>query len=245
MSPYQTLVIAGYGIITTIILVINGIILPLIFPRYFEEMNWTVQKEILQTLFVIFIIGLCNTFYTYWLGMFSLTIQTFVSFILYALLVALIPVTLVVLIEQIRLLKNNLAEAKQLSNKIDHKHQIAFEDQDKIVELIAENEKDRFLATTKNLLYFAAADNYIEIFYLDRGEIKKTLLRTTLKRTQEQLKEHSVFYRCHRAFLVNLSQVKSVTGNAQGFRLILENTTEQIPVSRNLNSELASKLTLF
>jgi hypothetical protein len=39
-----------------------------------------------------------------------------------------------------------------------------------------------------------------------------------------------------------LDQVKRVTGNSQGYRLILNFTDVEIPVSRNLNEEITNRL---
>jgi DNA-binding LytR/AlgR family response regulator len=52
-------------------------------------------------------------------------------------------------------------------------------------------------------------------------------------------------FRCHRSFIVNLAQVKSVSGNAQGYRLHFSDPSITIPVSRTAGKELRGKLVHF
>jgi DNA-binding LytR/AlgR family response regulator len=59
---------------------------------------------------------------------------------------------------------------------------------------------------------------------------------------EEALAPYPQFFRCHRAYIVNLAAVEHVSGNAQGYKLHLKDVAELIPVSRNLNSVLSSKL---
>lgn len=58
---------------------------------------------------------------------------------------------------------------------------------------------------------------------------------------EENLAEFPEFYRCHRTYIVNLQKVKHISGNAQGYKLHLENIDTLIPVSRSLNEGIAAK----
>jgi len=44
-------------------------------------------------------------------------------------------------------------------------------------------------------------------------------------------------YRCHRSFLVNLSNIKTVTGNSNGFKIHFKNYNKHVPVSRSYTNE--------
>lgn len=237
-TPALVFIVSGYGLVTAFTIILHGFLVPRIFRTYFEEKNWTVLKEIIQTLFVIFLIGLGNLIYSYRLGMFEISERAFIKFQLFTILVAMIPVTLMVMFQQIRLLKKNMKEAKKISGELfsaqaDEIKPVYFP-----VQLIAENEKDLFTALSHHIFCILSADNYIEIVYSENNQIKRSLLRSSLKRAQTQLGRHQGFYRCHRTCIVNLAKVASITGNAQGYKLILENLDEQIPVSRNLNKEI-------
>src|SRR5436189_3728876 len=64
-SPVNNLnwFITGYGIITSIIVFIFALFEKL-FPSLFEEEKWTVGKNILLYLIIIFLIGCANLIYT-------------------------------------------------------------------------------------------------------------------------------------------------------------------------------------
>ncbi|WP_317166355.1 LytTR family DNA-binding domain-containing protein [Spirosoma agri] len=47
-------------------------------------------------------------------------------------------------------------------------------------------------------------------------------MRSTLKGIESALGQHPQFFRCHRAFVVNLSTVVHADGNARGYQLPLE-----------------------
>jgi DNA-binding LytR/AlgR family response regulator len=64
----------------------------------------------------------------------------------------------------------------------------------------------------------------------------------TMKKAEEALEAWPGFFRCHRAYIVNLDKVQHVEGNAQGYRLRFPDVEEPVPVSRNLNSEFSDKL---
>ncbi|MCH8125717.1 LytTR family transcriptional regulator [candidate division KSB1 bacterium] len=51
--------------------------------------------------------------------------------------------------------------------------------------------------------------------------VKETLLRSSLKRLEQQI-PFSFIVCCHRSFIINLRKVNSITGNANGYRLLLQ-----------------------
>jgi DNA-binding LytR/AlgR family response regulator len=82
----------------------------------------------------------------------------------------------------------------------------------------------------------------VNVFLLDEEKPKSVLLRSTLKKMEEQLTGHEDFFRCHRMYIVNLAQVTEVSGNAQGLRLHLAGLKEPVPVSRSLTETVKEKL---
>jgi DNA-binding LytR/AlgR family response regulator len=68
------------------------------------------------------------------------------------------------------------------------------------------------------------------------------MFRSTLKKMEGQLQAYPFFYRCHRAYIVNMNKVVHISGNAQGFKLHLAGLDDTIPVSRSLNEEIGEKL---
>jgi hypothetical protein len=106
----------------------------------------------------------------------------------------------------------------------------------------AENEKDNLTIDATNFLAATSADNYAKIFYHEDGKLKSCILRTTLKKLEENATAFPDFFRCHRTAFINIAAVKKLSGSAQGYRLHLSYLPEEIPVSRNLNQVIKAKL---
>ncbi len=235
------LITMGYGVITYFASLWVVVILPKRFPSFFTEERWTTGKELLFILITISLIAFGNIIYSYYLGFIPITLQSIMYFGLYTLLVAIFPVFAGTLIRQNILLRKNLKEATYLSDNLYHKVRMPGS-LTSTVTIHSENGKDHFTEDPANIYFLKSAENYVEVYYLSNGVTNRKLIRTTLKNAHDDLKSTSQFYRCHRTCLVNLEKVKRVTGNAQGYRLILENIEETIPVSRGLNKEITLRL---
>ncbi len=105
----------------------------------------------------------------------------------------------------------------------------------------SDNQKDKLALPVENILFLESQDNYISLVYLDEGETSRYLLRSTLKRMEEELATTPI-HRCHRSFLVNTNNVISYQGNAHRLELRLKGTSETIPVSRNYTSTISELL---
>ena len=193
-------ILIGYGLFCSSILFIDLIVIPFLFPSIFKEEKWTVGKEIIYVLWNISTIGLGNAFYTHWQWNTIFTIQWLLNFQLMTLMVAGLPVVTLVLIKQNTLLRKNLKETHALSQTMNYKKRLdAFKEE--MVMLSAENPRDNLMIRAYDLMYINAADNYIEVHYLENGIAKKKLIRSSLKNARNDLKAYTAFYRCHRAFL--------------------------------------------
>jgi DNA-binding LytR/AlgR family response regulator len=92
------------------------------------------------------------------------------------------------------------------------------------------------------VLAFSAIENYVEIYYLE-GELRKKMVRNTLKNIREVLSNFNYIQQCHRSYLVNLEKITEFNGNAQGLSLNFGNDVElQIPVSRKFVPEIKKAL---
>lgn len=235
------LVCVGYGVITLLVVLINVFLIATFFTSIFDETKWTVWKEIVFILWIIFGVGLANSAYSLFIFNDTFSIDYLITFQAITLMVAVVPVTLNVMTMQLLLARRNLKAAEDLTEHMHHKRRLdALPGQQ--ITLRSDNKKEDLTLAAADLLYITSADNYIEVHYLDNGVEKKKLLRGTLKNAREDLRSFTAFYRCHRAWIVNLDRVTSVTGNSQGYRLIIKGTDTIVPVSRNLNEELNNRL---
>jgi hypothetical protein len=106
--------------------------------------------------------------------------------------------------------------------------------QDAVVTIQSESPQDSVKFRLINFLYVKVDGNYIEFYLLDdNGEVKRLIKRNTMHNVEKQLKDYPNIIRVHRSYLVNISKVESVSGNAQGYRLGIKNCDDVVPVSRS------------
>lgn len=90
----------------------------------------------------------------------------------------------------------------------------------------------KFSIKKENLLYLESAENYVNIFYLNKGKVSKYLLRDTLKKIEESFAGTEII-RCHRSYIVNFDKVKVIRKDKDGLKLEFDNpTATDIPVSK-------------
>jgi len=84
----------------------------------------------------------------------------------------------------------------------------------------------------ESLFYIESADNYVCIWYLNKGSVAKFLLRNTLKAMEDAFDESNIL-RCHRSFMVNFDQVNIIRKGKDGIYIEFgrENVAD-IPVSK-------------
>lgn len=105
----------------------------------------------------------------------------------------------------------------------------------------SDNQKDRLAVSMEDLYYIEAQDNYCSIHYQSENTTKKYLIRASLKRLEMELSDTAVI-RCHRSYLVNLSQVASYKGNLHGLVLSVGLAQLAVPVSRSYAQVIIDKL---
>jgi DNA-binding LytR/AlgR family response regulator len=103
----------------------------------------------------------------------------------------------------------------------------------KSIYLSPENTPEKFSFLCPDILYIKSADNYAEIHFMDGEQLKKQLIRNTLKNIEQQLRKFPNFIRCHRICIVNVHKIEKLVGNCNNHSLIIKGTLEQIPVSRS------------
>ena len=100
-----------------------------------------------------------------------------------------------------------------------------------------ENEMVKLVLKTENLLFMQAADNYVEVNFLENGVLSKSLLRNSIKKLEPTFINTPII-RCHRSFIVNTKNIELTKKTASGFNLKLNQVSELIiPVSKSYISE--------
>lgn len=231
-DPYKNLYLAGYGMVTFIVLFLASSLGPRVFKNWFLEENWTVGREISHTLLIIVFIAFGNLLYTRQFNISSINLSTILFWVGITMAVGIIPASVITLINYNRLLRKHITTDFRINGKVSETTL------PKQFTLIAENEKDSITLNSDDLLFIESANNYSEVVYWQNGKREKVLLRSSLSRLEEQIQDSEVV-RCHRSYIVNLRQVASISGNAQGYKLELKEEPLVIPVARRYGDLVA------
>ena len=224
----------------TLAVFVAGYVLPKLLPRLYDEDRWTVWKQALTIPVVVLFVSISNQLILYLTGNRS---PSFGWMYWNVLLVGIFPATLDALLTEQRRLRRNLAHAQNLNAQLPPASAqpaspsalpvVTPTDEPEKIVLTSETGKDRLLLRPDQLRYVESVGNYVEVYWLNAGVMQKTVLRTTLKDVTVLLDAYPTFFRCHRAFLINLTAVTHTEGNARGYQLTLTDVPPTIPVSRS------------
>ena len=241
-----------FGLATFSCIFITNLFLHFFFPQIFSEEKWTTGKQIINVLVVIVLVGLTNYLIARLLFDIDLTWKNLIYYQGIAISVGLLPIIIYTLYVQNHKLQQFKNEAAILQKKLEGKRE--HEQTDSKLDQIAsndaitfenENQTEKKTIDPGHLVYIESASNYIKIFFEQKGVLTYAIVRMTMKKAAETINPSSVFFRCHRAYIINLDKIEHVDGNAQGYKLKLQGTPDLIPVSRNLNSEFSDRLLEF
>ncbi|MCE2846019.1 MAG: LytTR family transcriptional regulator DNA-binding domain-containing protein [Sphingobacteriales bacterium] len=86
-------------------------------------------------------------------------------------------------------------------------------------------------------------DEYGLILHVfEHGKHQELPLDCDMKHIRDLLRKHTAFYRCSRAWMVNMDCVTDLVADAAGYSILLANGTLRVHVSPQLNDELAVRL---
>jgi len=233
-TDYKILKIAGYGFIGFIGLTVFYTLLPQLFLNIFDDSNWKLYKELIWLLINILIIGCFISIYESIVCICPFSILAFSETIAKTLIIGLLPVSVITLTNQNYNLRKNLKKVQSVSNSLKNIKDIDIKKPDSIT--IQSDISETLSFNPDNFILANAEDNYTTFSLNDKGQIKKVLLRVTLKNVEKQM-DFPFVTRCHRSYLVNLLKIESINGNASGYRLEFTNINKEVPVSRQ-NSKI-------
>lgn len=249
-SLSQFWVLVGFVIMTLIGSVISFVLLPRLFRQFYNPDNWTVGKNLINSIIFLFIMGLLIVLYdTILLPIlfdfsYEHTVEEYIRVIRIDLLatftIGLIPLVLFTIITQNSSLKRNLGEAILLNKTLMER--IKPEANETLRITLAGTTKESVSVIPDNILYLESSGNYVDVYYMEEKGVQHKLLRSTIRQSEDELSPYPFLVRCHRAFMVNVNQITNVSGNAQGYKLSLQNTSKDIPVSRTYMKNLKDSL---
>lgn len=104
-----------------------------------------------------------------------------------------------------------------------------------------ENGKVALTMPLRNILYFKSEDNYILLFYKHEGEMRKELIRTNLKKLEQELGLASLI-RIHRSYMINSLNLLSAIKTSRGYQVKMEGSAEQLPVSATYQQSFEERM---
>ena len=148
-------------------------------------------------------------------------------------------------------LHRELDDVKAINDFLEKRQEELFQEEEdgdevgeKSVTVVIEGQGQgaRLEVDPSNILYVESMANYADIYYISENETRHITLRITLKQIKEILSDFGYIVQCHRAFLVNINFVVSMTARSPGYQLQLFGVEKQLPVSRANNDVIKSVL---
>jgi len=215
----------GLSAVTFLALSLNLLLIPSFFPKKFSSAKWSIKKEILWNLWILFTILAGFFFLNNTLGVMKFDFNMVIKLVL----TAVIPISVLIIVNHNKILRSHLKLADELSKKLKENKLV----QEKIIYFNSDYQKDSLAIKISALLFIRSANNYIEVFWKEGESIKNQMVRCSMVNAEELLREHKFIFKCHRSFIVNINYIDRIEGNSQGYRLFFENINFPIPVSKN------------
>ena len=110
------------------------------------------------------------------------------------------------------------------------------------VTITDENGKVAMNVQLRNIVYFKSEDNYILLYYKSDSELKKELIRTNLKKLEQELTQPN-FVRIHRSYMINSQNLLSAVKTSRGYKVRMEvEPQHHLPVSATYHRTFEEKV---
>jgi len=240
----RTWALLGYGVVTVLALMFDLLLLPRIFPGIFNESKWNVSRAILFQFWHIISIGTANIVYSFFFAGYDVNISAVLNFFLITLAIGFFPIIIGMLSIHFFLLQKYVKSTKNMNERLVLSDSQRKEEKEKYLSVVITSEtgREEIEIDLDDLLFIKSIDNYVEVYRTGGSKIDTVLLRSTLKRIEENLKVYPFLFRCHRTYLVNVNNISRITGNSQGHKLIYDGVEDVIPVSRSCSKRLLNMI---
>ncbi len=132
-----------------------------------------------------------------------------------------------------RIAKNRITIEKYASGQIGR--------EDSTLPFLDEKKALKLAVTANAILYVEAADNYVNICYLNNDKLVRFPLRSSM-RSIEQICESNNIVRCHRSYYVNLRKIRAIQKGADGlFAELTYAAAPHIPISITYSETVTGK----
>lgn len=223
----KNLFLAGYGaIITSCYLIIYLLFDLLIRPRIVLVGKWLWFFEGLLLISTVIVSLTASFFYHNWFIGSQINWFSYFGFIVLGGSISIIPIVVIIVLRYQLKQRHIQRSIHKEKKQVVHLHLSSNNKGDKDLNLIP-----------SSLVYVMANGNYIEVYQLEDGELKRIMLRNSLSNIQQQLPEHH-FIKVHRSYIVNVQYLEKVYTQQSNYFLSLSVDKVEIPLSRNAVSEV-------
>ena len=224
-NMFNWIVLMGFGLMSGLMTFLYGVLLPMNFPRVFE--NLTILTAAIYYALFFFLVASANYFYkSFWEGISGFSWIEFFSVFKYTFLIGIFPMIFILFWIQQKRMKSNLKAAQQINDKL--KYESGLEE----ITIHSGNNKSILRLNAHSFLYAENADNYVWMYYEKDSKLQKNLVRTSLKNIERAFSNVNAVVRIHRSYIVNLNKVTNAEGNSRGLTLNLVKIENILPVSR-------------
>lgn len=235
----RLLYVTGFGAITFIFGSFVFIVLPNAFSKWFGIDEGENEPTVLLSSILLVLTATAYIFYIRFVGGSQLTLYTLFK----VFLVCLMPIIILIILYKNKSLEK-IIEILLVQNKAYLLKIKEYDQLEEFIVILSESKSERLKVRYKDLILIKSADNYIEVYYLEKGIVEKQLVRNTLKNIEDLLSEKLNFMRCHRTSIVNILYVEKIVKSYSGHNIKINCINELIPVSRQYISQMKGSLTL-
>ncbi len=227
----KILYFGGYGLITMLSTLFNMFVVMNLFKFFFVLEKWTVWKSYIHNIFIILFISFFNWLYYENFQKPADTDYSFLQFVLITLAVGIFPSLFSIFFLEQKYRKKNLL----LSQKVNNHLNLNSSNNSNIEDFSLNFANSQTSIKVNNFVCIKSMGNYVTLYFLEDGNLKKEIIRTTMKKIEDDFAENKIIVRCHKSYFVNLNKVVTTSGNASSLYLHLNELDFQIPVSRSFS----------
>jgi len=234
---------------------------PYLFPSLTKSRPktlWGSVRKVLpsQLLVILFLTAVMATFTHWFLGgsvriawfdESGFTLSHYFSMMPAVVIMSVIILTWLVFVEKNQDLKEELNELRAINQLLEERQAREesvpeTEDSEKCT-LEGTSNQQRLVVNPSDIIYIESMSNYADVCYMEEGETRHKTLRTTMKQVRESLADVNCLVSCHRAFIVNVNFIVSIsTRPTGGYQLQVFGQDIPIPVARAYTEEIKAKI---
>jgi len=219
----------GFAAIGFLLMFLVRILYPCLMGQITQPENEITISSIVSGMVIWILNSIAFVCYLKYIGLINIT-----GYVLYkVVIIALVPPVVLLISDRMRKLRMEkeslISGNKELQNRADSYDE---NHQNLSIDFISGSNGGRLSLILKDILFMRSANNYVEIHYLEKEQVKKKLVRNTLKNIELQIKPYPNFLRCHRTCIINTHYIDKLNGNCSKHTLSIKGYPKPIPVSR-------------